>query len=118
MAKIIHTKLGHHRGSRRVWLEGSHLLNAGFYPGMKMASTPLSPYWITARLLFQDIRSNTRGASAPLLRNADSSYVDLPIAKRKGIILNLHIHYNGNLTLLYTVFVLHSPCHCFCNGGV
>ncbi|EAN4681552.1 hypothetical protein EHN46_21930 [Salmonella enterica] len=35
MATIIRTKLGYHRGNRRIWLEGTHLLNEGFLPGMR-----------------------------------------------------------------------------------
>lgn len=35
MTTSIRTKLGTHRGSRRVWLEGKHLLNNGFLPGMR-----------------------------------------------------------------------------------
>lgn len=35
MTTIIRTKLGTHRGGRRVWFEGTHLINEGFLPGMK-----------------------------------------------------------------------------------
>ncbi len=35
MATIVNTKLGEHRGKKRVWLEGQKLLREGYYPGMK-----------------------------------------------------------------------------------
>lgn len=35
MAIIINTKLGEHRGKKRVWIEGVKLLREGFQPGMK-----------------------------------------------------------------------------------
>lgn len=35
MAIIINTKLGEHRGKKRVWIEGVKLLREGYEPGMK-----------------------------------------------------------------------------------
>ena len=35
MATIVNTKLGEHRGKKRVWLEGMKLLREGYQPGMK-----------------------------------------------------------------------------------
>lgn len=35
MTAIINTKLGEHRGKRRVWLEGQKLAREKFYPGVK-----------------------------------------------------------------------------------
>ncbi len=35
MATIINTKLGEHRGKRRIWLEGQKLAREGYEPGMK-----------------------------------------------------------------------------------
>lgn len=35
MATIINTKLGEHRGKKRIWLEGSKLAREGYQPGMK-----------------------------------------------------------------------------------
>lgn len=35
MATIVNTKLGEHRGKKRVWLEGQKLLREGYYPRMK-----------------------------------------------------------------------------------
>ncbi|MCE0761018.1 DNA cytosine methyltransferase [Marinobacter sp. G11] len=35
MATIINTKLGEHRGKKRIWLEGQKLIREGYRPGMK-----------------------------------------------------------------------------------
>jgi DNA (cytosine-5)-methyltransferase 1 len=35
MATIVNTKLGEHRGKKRVWLEGQKLVREGYRPGMK-----------------------------------------------------------------------------------
>lgn len=35
MATIVNTKLGEHRGKKRVWLEGQKLMREGYVPGMK-----------------------------------------------------------------------------------
>lgn len=35
MATIVNTKLGEHRGKKRLWLEGQKLLREGYLPGMK-----------------------------------------------------------------------------------
>lgn len=37
MATIVYTKLGDHRGAKRLWLEGRKLLDAGAYPGCRFA---------------------------------------------------------------------------------
>lgn len=36
MQQVTYTKLGEHRGSKRLWLEGRRLKDAGFTPGMKL----------------------------------------------------------------------------------
>lgn len=35
MATVINTKLGEHRGKKRIWLEGQKLIREGYRPGMK-----------------------------------------------------------------------------------
>ncbi|MFC6674321.1 DNA cytosine methyltransferase [Marinobacterium aestuariivivens] len=35
MATIVNTRLGEHRGKKRVWLEGQKLVREGYRPGMK-----------------------------------------------------------------------------------
>lgn len=35
MATIVNTKLGEHRGNKRIWLEGQKLTREGYRPGMK-----------------------------------------------------------------------------------
>jgi len=35
MATIVNTKLGEHRGKKRIWLEGQKLLREGYCPGMR-----------------------------------------------------------------------------------
>src|SRR5699024_9151238 len=36
MATIINTRLGEHRGHKRLWLEGQKLAREGYRPGMKL----------------------------------------------------------------------------------
>ncbi len=36
MATIVNTKLGEHRGKKRVWLEGAKLAREGYEPGKSM----------------------------------------------------------------------------------
>lgn len=35
MSTLINTKLGEHRGKRRIWLEGHKLAREGYEPGVK-----------------------------------------------------------------------------------
>lgn len=40
MATVINSKLGEHRGKKRVWLEGQKLAREGYQPGMKFDLEP------------------------------------------------------------------------------
>lgn len=39
MTTIVNTKLGEHRGKKRIWLEGQKLAREGYQPGTKLAMT-------------------------------------------------------------------------------
>lgn len=63
------TRVGNHRGSPRLWIEGARLAQAGFSPGTPINFIPLGTgFSITPGILGENTISHRRSASSPLGR--------------------------------------------------
>ncbi|EOX8513939.1 hypothetical protein [Salmonella enterica] len=98
MTTIIRTKLGTHRGSRRVWFEGTHLMKEGFLPGMKFDVEKYESH-IIIRLNIEGkykISKRTRGGKAiPII---DLTFQELAVIF-DGIQIIESIMDNGTITI-------------------
>jgi len=138
MATIINTKLGEHRGRKRVWLEGQKLVREGYQPGMRFdaefdsnkrqvmlrTNTTNGKYTVSKR--------NRQGKTMPIidltaaeLASMFSGIALLRVAIRRGqIAVTAHHIYQlvqDRVTELYTKLYEQrslSVCSLFHGGGV